>query len=470
MITTPQDLVDQALDAASGDACTVLLHESSSANLRWADNTLTTNGVMSSRRMTVVAQVAKSAGMAAGVVTGPVATRADVVALVERAEADAVAAAPAPDAQPAPTPGAEGGPGDDAEDWSTPPGLTGIEAFDGFAPALGEMLRSARSADRRLYGYAEHAVDTTYLGSTTGLRLRHELPAGYVSITGKPADLSTSVWVGQAADDFADVDVQNLDTELGRRLGWAARRVDLPAGRYETLLPPAAVADLLVYMHFVASGRDAFEGRTVFSVPGGGTKVGQRIVRPGVRLCSDPAYPGLGGSPFVATSAGDSSASVFDNGLPIGGVDWISDGVLTALATSRHTAELTGLPFQPFTDNLALEVGPRGAATDIDDLVAGTERGLLLTCLWYIRAVDPQQLLLTGLTRDGTYLVEGGEVVGVANNFRFNESPISLLERFTEAGSTVRSWSREWGEFFNRTATPPLRIPDFMMSSVSPAT
>ena len=102
--------------------------------------------------------------------------------------------------------------------------------------------------------------------------------------------------------------------------------------------------------------------------------------------------------------------------------------------------------------------------------MAGTERGLLLTCLWYIRAVDPQTLLLTGLTRDGVYLVENGEITGAVNNFRFNESPVDLLRRFSHASATVPAFSREWGDdYFSRTAMPALRVPDFNMSSVSQA-
>ena len=101
--------------------------------------------------------------------------------------------------------------------------------------------------------------------------------------------------------------------------------------------------------------------------------------------------------------------------------------------------------------------------------MAGTERGLLVTSLWYIRVVDPQSMLLTGLTRDGVYLVEGGEITGLVTNFRFNESPVDLLNRFSHAGATDLSFSREWGDYFSRTATHALRIPDFNMSSVSQA-
>ncbi len=102
-------------------------------------------------------------------------------------------------------------------------------------------------------------------------------------------------------------------------------------------------------------------------------------------------------------------------------------------------------------------------------MIAATERGLLLTCLWYIREVDPQTLLLTGLTRDGVYLIENGQVVGAVNNFRFNESPVDLLGRVTEAGATVPAMSREWSDYFTRTAMPALRVPDFNMSTVSAA-
>jgi predicted Zn-dependent protease len=129
---------------------------------------------------------------------------------------------------------------------------------------------------------------------------------------------------------------------------------------------------------------------------------------------------------------------------------------------------MTQQPATPYVDNLVLEV-ESGTGT-LDDLVAGTERGLLVTSLWYIRLVDPQSLLLTGLTRDGVYLVENGEITGAVNNFRWNESPIDLLGRFTHASGTTRSFSREWGaDYFPRTATPALRIPDFNMSSVSQA-
>jgi predicted Zn-dependent protease len=118
-------------------------------------------------------------------------------------------------------------------------------------------------------------------------------------------------------------------------------------------------------------------------------------------------------------------------------------------------------------DNLEMTVP--GADTGVTDLIAATDRGLLLTCLWYIREVDPQTLLLTGLTRDGVFLVEGGEVVGAVNNFRFNESPVGMLKRIVEAGRTEETLAREFGDYFTRTRMPALRVADFNMSTVSQA-
>ncbi|HWU32804.1 MAG TPA: metallopeptidase TldD-related protein, partial [Marmoricola sp.] len=138
------------------------------------------------------------------------------------------------------------------------------------------------------------------------------------------------------------------------------------------------------------------------------------------------------------------------------------------LIQTRHTAQSTQRATTPGIDNLILETD--SAWGSLDDLIADTEDGLLLTCLWYIREVDPQTLLLTGVTRDGVYKIEGGEIAGVVNNFRFNESPLDLLKRFDAASETVPAFGREWGEdYFSRTAMPGLRVPDFNMSSVSQA-
>ncbi|WP_435745746.1 metallopeptidase TldD-related protein [Nocardioides sp. SYSU DS0663] len=459
--TSPQTLLEQALAASSADDCIVIVRDSTSANLRWAGNTLTTNGVMHALRATVISFVRTADGTCTGSVTGSATDTAQVRELVAAADAAARAASPAEDAdelvRDRTTP-----------DWDDAPVHTDIHVYDDFAPALGEAFGRAGAAGRLLYGFVNHEMTTIYLGSTTGLRLRHVQPTGHYGCTGKPTDLSQSAWVGGATRDFRDVDALAMDAELERRLGWGARRVDLPAGRYDTVLPPSAVADLMIDAYWYAGARVAHEGQSVYSRRGGGTRVGERLAQPGVHLASDPAYPGLEAAPFVVVSSSGNESSVFDNGLPLGRTDWIRDGELTALLQTRHSARMTDLPVTPAIDNLVLDVD--GGAGTAEELVAGVDRGLLLTCLWYIREVDPQSLLLTGLTRDGVYLVEGGEITGVVNNFRWNESPVDLLRRFSHAGATVPSFSREWGDdYFSRTATPALRVPDFNMSSVSQA-
>ena len=456
----PQELVEHALRSCRSEGCVVVVSVASSANLRWAGNTMTTNGVTERVAVTVVAFRDTGTGAAAGAVSSTAADLERVTRLVQQADAAAGHSGAAADA-------AELVRGGEAADWGAAPERTSIEVYAEVAPALGRAFRQAADQERLLYGFVDHDVTTTYLGTSTGLRLRHVQPTGHWGCTGKPADLSASAWVGGATRDFTDVGVDAFVAELDRRLAWARRRVDLPAGRYETVLPPTAVADLLVYAYWTAGARAAHDGRSVFSRPGGGTRIGDRLSRRAVHLWSDPSHPRLTAAPFVVAPASSDQASVFDNGLPLTRTDWVSDGTLTALLQTRETAALTGQPVTPGVDNLVLEVDD--AHGDLDDLVAGTERGLLLTCLWYIREVDPQSLLLTGLTRDGVYLVEDGEVVGAVNNFRFNESPVDLLDRFSDASLTVPTFSREWGDYFPRTAMPALRVPDFHMSTVSPA-
>lgn len=461
---SPQETVERALALSKADGCVVQVTEHSTANLRWANNTVTTNGEMRSRAISVISVVHGRAGVAAGCVqrsTVSAETLQDLVRASERAAADG---GPADDAAPLVEPAEEFAA---ASDWTLAPAATSIGVFGAFAPALGEAFARFRSAGQLLFGFAEHTMACTYLGSSTGLRLRHDQPTGALEFNAKSADFSRSAWVGNGTSDFTDVDVPAIEARLSTRLDWAQRTVALGPGRYETILPPSAVADFMGYLYWLANARNADEGRTVFSRAGGGSRIGDRLSQLPFTLRSDPAEPGLQCAPFVHTPASSWAASVFDNGLPIGPTRWISDGVLTELVRPRHWAQHSGAAPAPMADNLVLECD--SATATEQDMVAGTGRGLLLTCLWYIREVDPRTLLLTGLTRDGVYLVEGGEVVGAVNNFRFNESPVQLLGRATEAGRTERCLSRDLNEYLNRTAMPPIRVPDFNMSTVSKA-
>ena len=460
MQLTAQEIVERALAASSADDQITFVVESSEANLRWAGNSLTTNGAMRSRQVVVVSFVDGGSGMASGTVsrTGT----PDVAALVAASEQAARDAGPAEDAVPLVGEKPAGG-----GDWDADPASTSIEVFADFAPALGQAFGEARDRGELLFGFAEHQMETTYLGSSTGLRLRHDQPTGRVELNGKSPDFTRSVWAGTGTRDFRDVSVPDLAADVARKMAWSQRRIELPAGRYETLLPPSAVSDLMIYLYWTMEARDADEGRNVFAKRGGGNRVGERLAHLPLTMRSDPSAPGLEAAPFQVVGASTGTASVFDNGMATPAVDWISAGTLTNLIRPRAWALKTTAPATAAVDNLILE-DPTATSTP-DEMLASTERGLLLTTLWYIREVDPQTLLLTGLTRDGVFLVEGGEVTGAVNNFRFNESPVDLLGRAVQASRTERTLPREWNDWFTRTAMPALRVPDFNMSSVSPA-
>jgi len=452
-----QEIVERALAISRADGCIVIVNDRTEANLRWANNSLTTNGAMRSRHVAVVSIM----NDAVGSVGRSVSTVDDLALLVSASESAAREASPAEDVMPLVDPA------DPAGEWEAPPAETSIDVFSSVAPALGEAFGQARSAERLLFGFAEHIMTTTFLGTSTGLRLRYDQPTGRVELNGKTGDRSRSVWAGVGTRDFADVDIAGLVAQVSGKLDWGSRQVDLPAGRYETLLPPTAVADLMVYLYLVAEMREADEGRTVFSKRGGGTRIGEKLSSHPVNLRSDPHEPGLETGPFLATEVSGQGTSVFDNGMATGRIDWIRDGELRNLVTPRWWAAKSGVAPTAYVENLVLEDPTGGKSTE--EMIAGTDRGLLLTTLWYIREVDPQTLLLTGLTRDGVFLIEGGEVTGAVNNYRFNESPVDLLGRMTEVGHSERTLPREWNDFFTRASMPTLRIPDFNMSSVSPA-
>jgi predicted Zn-dependent protease len=462
-------LVEVALATAAsirGTGCAVLVEETSTVNLRWALSGMTTNGLTVARSVTVVVGAPVPGGTGVGVLSRQGVDRAGVVTLVTEAAELARRATAAEDANPFVE-----GTADAAAGWDDPAPETGAATLAGVAEALGEVFGRSAGQQRESFGFALHELTTTWLGTSGGLRYRHVQPRGTIELTGKAGARTRSAWVGQSTRDFSDVDVLALDDEIATRLRWQERTVDVPPGRYDTVLPPSAVADFLVYYLWSSDARSAFEGRSVFAKQSGGssgeTRIGETLSRRPLTLFSDPHHPGLECSDRVLTGSSSPMASVFDNGLPGPAATWLDAGRIAALPTTRHTAALTGLPVVPVADNLILTAGDGTGSTL--DLVAGMDSGLLLTCLWYIREVDPQTLLLTGLTRDGVYRVEGGEVVGATTNFRFNESPVDLLTRVQAAGAGEITLPREWGEWFTRASMPALRIDGFNMSTSSEA-
>lgn len=456
------ELVEKALALTTVSDAVVIVTDAGEASLRWAGNSMTTNGVSITRSWFVVAIVREGAEARVGTVASTSTDPDDIAAVVAAAEDAARSAEPADDAMPLIDGSGAGQDWGAGHDWGEVAAPTGVDVFGAVTDDLGAGFDGADA----LYGFASHRVATTWLGTTTGLRRRFVEPVGSIEINGKRGGLNgASAWAGTGTRDFADVSVSSLLGDISQRLDWAARTVELPAGRYETLLPPSTVADLMIYLMWTMDGLGAQEGRTALSAPGG-TRIGERLGTLPLTLFSDPSAAGLEYSPFVVAGSSSDAVSVFDNGMPAERVDWVRDGVVNALAYPRAAAAEFGAHVAVPGENLIMT---GGSGASIDDMVARTERGLLLTTLWYIREVDPTTLLLTGLTRDGVYLVEDGRVTAAVNNFRFNESPLDLLRRATEASATAATLPREWKDWFTRTAMPALRIPDFHMSSVSKA-
>ena len=453
-----QDTLERVLALSRADQCIAIGWESSHVDVRWANNTSTTNGVADTAELFVISVIDGRVGTV-GVSYFP---DEALESLVRRSEAACEGRPEAEDFMP--LLGGEGEP----PDWREPVPRPGIEVFSRFAPALAASFERAEADGALLFGYAEHDTTTRYLAMSSGLRRRHTQLQGRVELNAKTPGFSRSAWVGQATTSFADVDVGALYDRVAQRLGWSETTLDLPPGHYQVLLEPSAVADMLLYAYWSSTAREADEGRTVFSKPGGGNRIGERLYPEGVNVRSDPAEPGLEVAPFVLTTASSSHASVFDNGQDAGRTAWVEGGVLRALVTTRHWAARTGGgEATPFIENLvfASDSGP-----SLEDMIASTERALLVTCFWYIREVDPQTLLLTGLTRDGVFLVEDGEVKGAVNNFRYNMSPVDMLAQTVEIGVSQPTLPREFGDYFGFARMPPLRVDHFNMSSVSRAT
>lgn len=448
-----QQTLERVLELSRADDCIAIAWHHSSANLRWALNTTTTNGVTDSQELFVISII----GGRVGSVGRSYFPDENLEEIVRQSEAACEGKPPAEDAMPLLEAGGI------PEDWPSPPEVTGIGVFSKLAGDLAAAFGRAEQGGYLLFGYAEHQQNTLYLATSTGLRRRHSGAEGKFQINAKTPDFKASTWAGQVTTTFQDIDLEAIEARLAQRLEWSRTSIALPAGHYEVLLEPSCVADMVLEAYWSSSARDADEGRSVFSKAGGGNRVGERIAAEAVTLYSDPEEPGFTVAPFAVATSSSSYSSVFDNGLGTRRTDWIKDGLLTGLITTRYWAKTSGAEPKPFVDNLIFPAeGPA-----LEEMIASTKRALLVTCLWYIREVDPQTLLLTGLTRDGVFLVEDGQVKGAVNNFRFNMSPLDMLAQITEVGRSQSTLARELGDYFTFAKMPPIRVRDFHMSSVS---
>lgn len=443
-----EDLIDAAMSGLAEGA--VILRSSHSQNLRWANSAITTNGDMTSLNLTVVATDPVDGGTGVGVVSGQVTGPDEAQAMTQLAR-EAAASAPPSDRVDMPA-------GDRDPDVATPPQRLDESVTATMVNALAVFLDSPAAQ----FGYSESDRSTVFLATTSGTAHRHVQDSTRFEASAR--DATGSTWWGTNSWDAAFA--QAAESQ-GRELALQQHTQQLPPGRYPVILTPGALADLMIYLAWSASARDALEGHNVFSQPGGGTRVGERLTPRDLTLFADPAYPGITSAPRVVVEANSSMESVFDNGLRLGRQDLIEGGVLTNLRSSRPTAQRFGVEPAYLTDNLILTDG--AGQGSLADLVARTDDAVLVNCLWYIREVDPQNLLLTGLTRDGVYRVRDGQIVAGLPNFRFNVAVPDLLKHIVDASRTAQCLPREWADWFTRTAMPAVLVEDFNLSSASDA-
>jgi predicted Zn-dependent protease len=210
---------------------------------------------------------------------------------------------------------------------------------------------------------------------------------------------------------------------------------------------------MLGLMMNALGARPADEGRSFFSRPGGGNRIGERLVDGRVSIWSDPHDPRLFSAPFNA------------EGLPNRRMVWVEDGTLRNLVYGRYWAQRQGREPTGFVSGWYME----GGASSLDEMIRSTARGLLVTRMWYIRSVDPRTILFTGLTRDGTFLIENGRIAHAVKNLRWNESPIFMLNNLEMLGRPARVVIGESGESPSTVFVPPMKIRNFTFTSVSDA-
>ncbi len=322
-------------------------------------------------------------------------------------------------------------------------------------------LELARGKKLNASGFSETTARWSALANKKGNFGFFSSTTAEFSTTMRTEDGTGSGWAGLEAPDFSSIPAEELARRAAKKAEDSAKPGELPPGKYTVVFEPRAVADLLGNLNFVLSRRAADEGRSYFSKPGGGTRIGEKVFAESVTIRSDPFDARVPGRPWVGGPGGTFLGfGGFGGGnfagLPARKTTWVEKGVLQNLSADRYWAKKIGEEPLPFSGGLVME----GGSGTVEDLIAGTDRGLLLTRFWYIRTVNPQTVQLTGLTRDGVWLIEKGKVVGSVNNFRFNDSPVNLLKNVEAMSAAVST-----GDM----VVPAIRSRDFNFTSKSDA-
>ena len=314
------------------------------------------------------------------------------------------------------------------------------------ARAAGMTLAAAREAgELQAAGILLVNDRVSAMANSAGLFAYRPSTSVDYTTTVRTTDGTGSGWGGTNARDWNKVDFAGATRRAVSKALLSRNPRPIEPGRYTVILEPEAAGALAGNVLNAASARAAMEGRSAFSKPGGGTRLGEQIIDKRVSYISDPAHPLILGSPFDG------------DGLPVSRQVWIENGVLKQLEYSRYWAQRQGVPYTPSGNSLIIT----GGSGTLDDIIASTERGILVTRFWYIRGVNNRTLLVTGLTRDGTFMVENGKIAYPVRNMRFNDSPLFMLNNLDAIGAPVR--------ISDGAAIPPMRVRDFNFASVSDA-
>ncbi|GAA0638593.1 TldD/PmbA family protein [Brevundimonas lenta] len=432
-------ILTKVVGLSTADECVAQLNGGTRGNIRFALNNVSTSGIVDDIELAVQVAFGKRVGIA----TINQFDDASLERVVRRAEELARLAPENPEFMPA------------IEAQTFTPTATFSPATAAITPADRARAATASIAPCKASGLtaAGYLEDVTgfvcFLNSKGNYGYQTSTSVDY-TCTVRTEDGRGSGWVGHNVQDMAAFDA-DADVRIAmRKASASADAMALEPGKYTVILEPAAAAGLIGFMMNFFDARSADEGRSFLSKPGGGNKIGEQVFGPEVSFHTDPAYP-------------DAAVYPWDNeGMPRAPMPIVENGRIVNLEYSRYWAQKQGKTALAGTGNLIMAGGDKSTA----DLIRSTDRGILVTRTWYIRMVDPQTVLLTGLTRDGTFYIENGQIKHPIKNFRFNESPVIMLNNVEELGRPVRVQSDEGGYVM---VLPAMKLRDFTFTSLSDA-
>ncbi len=433
-------IAQRALKHSPADETRVTINSSARADTRFALNQVTTSGENRDVSVTITAIVD---GRASSVTTNRL-DEASLAAAAKQATEIAKLVPPNPERMP------ELGPQE-----YPPARLRTISMPTPTERALAakKVTDQSRAAGLIATGFIECRAGASALANSKGLFAYDSRAVVTMTATVRTKDGTGSGWACSDGDTFADIDAQRVGATAVQKAKGSQNPVAIEPGRYVTILEPTAVGNLVQMITNAMQARSADEGRSFFSKAGGGNKLGLKVVDERVTLVSDPED-----SP--STNGG------YDNdGMPLEKVVWIENGVVKNLNYDRFWAQKQGM--KPTRSAGALRM--LGGDTSMDAMIKSTERGILVTRFWYIRGTDPRTISYTGLTRDGTFLIENGKVTRPVKNFRFNESPIFFLNNLEPMGPAIRINASENLGAGGATYMPPIKVREFTFSSLSDA-